>query len=44
MPFDNNDVSRKDAIKSQDHEVVDCNIEIDANLKIVKISKALLDE
>jgi hypothetical protein len=42
--FDNNDVSRKVAIKSQEHEVVDCNIGTTADPKIVKISKALPDE
>jgi hypothetical protein len=42
--FENNDVSRKDVIKSQEHEVVECNIGTAANPKIVKISRALPDE
>jgi hypothetical protein len=42
--FDNNDVSRKVVIKSQEQEVVDCNIGTTANPKIVKISRALPDE
>ena len=42
--FDNNYVSRKDAIQIQEHEVVECNIGTVANPKIVKISIALLNQ
>jgi hypothetical protein len=42
--FDNNDVSRKVAMKNQEQEVMDCNIGTAANPKVVKISKALPEE
>jgi hypothetical protein len=39
--FHNQDVSRGDAIKKQEEEVMDCNIGTAENPKIVKLSKAL---
>jgi hypothetical protein len=42
--FDNNDVSRKDDMKNQEQEVMECNIGTTENLEIVKISRALPNE
>jgi hypothetical protein len=42
--FERNDVSKKTAMKNQEQEVMDCNIGIDANPKVVKISKTLPDK
>jgi hypothetical protein len=42
--FDNNDVSKKSSIQSQEKDVVDCNIGTDTNPKIIKLSKALSEE
>jgi hypothetical protein len=39
--FESHDVSREDAIKNQEEEVVECNIGTTENPKIVKLSKAL---
>jgi hypothetical protein len=39
--FDHNDVSKKFVVQSQETEVVDCNIKLDLNLNIVKLSKSL---
>jgi hypothetical protein len=42
--FDSHDVSREDAIKNQEEEVMNCNIGTVENPKIVKLSKALPPE
>ena len=42
--FNNNYVSRKYVMKIQEQEVVDCNIGIIANPKLVKISRALRNQ
>jgi hypothetical protein len=39
--FNSHDVSREDSIKIQEEEVIECNIRIVENPKIVKLSKAL---
>jgi hypothetical protein len=42
--FDNNDVSKKSSIQSQEKDVFDCNIGTVADPKIIKLSKALSEE
>jgi hypothetical protein len=42
--FENNDVSKKFLIQSQEKDAVDYNIGTDTNSKIIKISKALYEE
>jgi len=42
--FDNNDVSKKYSIQSQKNDVFDCNFGIDADPKVLKLSKALSEE
>jgi hypothetical protein len=39
--FDSNDVSKKSSIQNQEKDVFDCNIGTDADLKFIKLSKAL---
>jgi hypothetical protein len=42
--FDNNDVSKKSSIQSQEKDVFDCNISSIADPKIIKLSNALSQE
>jgi hypothetical protein len=39
--FDHNDVSRKAVIQTEETDVVDCDISLDANPRLVKISRKL---
>jgi hypothetical protein len=39
--FDQNDVSRKAIIQIEEMDVVDCDINVDTNPRLVKISKKL---
>ena len=42
--FDSNDAYKKDSKKTENEDIVDCNIGTNLNSKIVKISKKLAEE